>query len=627
MVAVLERRFTTYVEAMTLPVAATELLAWLDDQRQFLTIQHNDWQSMLSDFQLAYTATGNVLRTAIEAEHRVVANLAGTLFIETARNDGGTKIEIGEQVRAEMRTATAAFAHRLTCDDVITAAWQDLLRACQKPGTTVERIEYLRQTLWAITEARRQNIDGTFGLARELARVLRGDPGSTEHHHDSAAVTGLDTEAGPLPEWQRAQVCEKMLLDRAPKTDCVVWLRLGPAVPHTFETTHDQVTFYSAQLLGACVGHPEYARNFTVVPQEVLDLPTSVTTGPRRWSDEPDLVYARVQLPQIELHLASRVAATLVAALVQVGEPHPGTWELLAGRMVFVDGRLLSWPGWPPRTPRPQPVSAPAGDGVARRIELLDSTSQPLDRAKAEQLSAALTLSTALDRAHDEGPEAMVMAAVRAIEHVNAWAVGGRSDWSNFVRCYFKKATSRAQLVAYLDEFAMLATNEIPDPAPEAEPPPADLADIRDELWTYAGGVDYLDVGAAIPHLTRLQQIHHRDWLSRGLAELAALFGSGTAVTARLDVYGARFDIHLRRLKRIRNAAIHGGPVTAESCASIAEFAYHLGHLCLNQTITAHLTGTGIGTHMKEMRARERQRYERIWTDDRYDELFVATPI
>lgn len=57
-------------------------------------------------------------------------------------------------------------------------------------------------------------------------------------------------------------------------------------------------------------------------------------------------------------------------------------------------------------------------------IVAVAQTSQSLSIEATEQLAAALALSNALTRSRDDGSEATVMAAVRAIEHVNAWAIG-----------------------------------------------------------------------------------------------------------------------------------------------------------------------------------------------------------
>lgn len=616
-VAVLEGRFTVYVAEMTLTAAVVELLAWVDDRRQFITAQHNDWQSMLTDVRSAYSASGPKLQRVVDPAYCSVESHFGQLFTCSAGAGGNNEVGIDEKIRESLRRDAVVLRERLRSDDAIDSAWIDLHQACVSRTQGVEDIEFKRKTLWAIAEARHQNTDSRFGLGRQLSELMQGNP---------LLAFGTHT-GGNGAVWQRSQQCQKFLRRPPAKADCVVWLRLEPAFMHEFEVTHGQVTFYSAQLLAACVGHPELAGNFTLVPHEVLDLPVDIQEDERRaWAEDPGLTYARVLLPDTVVHLARKQASTLVSALVQISDPHPGTWIQLDGSMLFVDGTLRTWE-WGPKARRRDYSRLYSRDAVARQIQLMAQTSQSLSIETTEQLAAALALSNALTRARDDGPEATVMAAVRAIEHVNAWAVGSRSDWAQFARKYFKQATSRAQLVAFLAEFTSVASTNVPDSSPDAPPPPEKLDDIKEELWTTSADVDYFDVSGAIAHLPRLREIYQRHWLRRALADMEAVFRSGESVVARLDVYDRRFDIHLSRLKRIRNAAIHGGPVTPDACESIATFAYHLGHYCLNQVIEAHLTATDVATYVKGFRTREQERRQKVELDSDYDGLFVPTPI
>ncbi len=618
-VAVLDGRFTVYLKAMTLTAAVMELLAWVDDRRQFITAQHNDWQSMLADVRSAFSVSGPKLQRFVGPAYLSVESRFAQLFTPSAGVCGNSEVDIDEQVRSALRHDAVVLQEQLSCDEAIVCAWTDLQQACVSRTKSVEDIEFKRKTLWAIAEARHQNTDSRFGLGRQLSELMRGNPWLAGGTHDD--------ESADLPVWQRTQQCQEFLVRPPAKGDCIVWLRLEPALMHEFEVTHGQVTFYSAQLLGSCVGHPELTGNFTVVPQEVLDLPADTQAHERKaWAENPGLTYARVLLPDIVVHLARKQASTLVSALVQVSDPHPGSWIQLDGCMLFVDGALRTWE-WGPKALRRDYSQHDSGDTVARRIQLMAHTSQSLSIETTEQLASVLALSNALTRSREEGPEATVMAAVRAIEHVNAWAVGDRSDWAQFARRYFKQATSRAQLVAFLGEFGLAASTDLPDPSPDAAPPPEDLDEIKEQLWTESADVDYFNVRAAIEHLPRLREIYKRHWLHRALADMEAVFSSGATVAARLNLYGQRFDSHLRRLKRIRNAAIHGGPVTPDACASIETFAYHLGHYCLNQVIEAYLTATDVATYMNDFRDREQERRQKVELDSDYDELFVPTSI
>ncbi|MBF6227131.1 hypothetical protein IU470_18720 [Nocardia abscessus] len=618
-VAVLDGRFTVYVEAMTLTAAVVELLAWVGDRRQFITAQHNDWQSILTDVRSAFSASGPKLQRVVEPAYRSVEAHFSQLFTPLAGACGNNEVEIDQQVRRSLRQDAAILQEQLRCDEAIACAWTDLQQACVSQTKSVEDIEFKRKTLWAIAEARHQNTESMFGLGRQLSELMRGNPWLAGGTHDD--------ESADLPVWQRSQQCQEFLVRPPEKADCIVWLRLEPAFMHEFEVTHGQVTFYSAQLLAACVGHPEWAGHFTVVPQEVLDLPADTQNHDRKaWAEDPGLTYARVLLPDTVIHLARKQASTLVSALVQISDPPPNSWIQLDGSMLFVDGTLRTWE-WGPKALRRDYTQHHFGDPVARQIQLMAQTSQSLSIETTEQLASALALSKALTRSLDEGPEATVMAAVRAIEHVNAWAVGDRSDWAQFARKYFKQATARAQLVTFLGEFTSAATTDVPDPSPAAAPPPEDLDEIKDQLWTRSADVDYFNVGEAIEHLAKLREIYQRHWLRRALADMETVFSSGATVAKRLDAYGQRFDSHLRRLKRIRNAAIHGGPVTPDACDSISTFAYHLGHYCLNQVIEAYLTAADVTTYINDFRNREQERRQKIELNSDYDELFVPTPI
>lgn len=626
LVAVLEDRFTMYVAAMTLPAATNELIAWLGDTREFVATQYDDWRSVLSDFRRAYMESGPKLRRESDRHYRLIEQQFPNLFTTSTSSCGGRPLSLDEDVRRALLSSAQALKTALASDDSIAAAWTDLQTACEKPPSLAEDIEFKHMSVWAIAEQRRQDIRPVVGLPSRLAAVMRAERTAIEHEQQEIRSaqplsTGLPPGAqeNELPAWQRADLCGKILRKGAQKSDCIVWLRLEPAVPHQVEVTHGQVTFYHAPLLTQCLGHPERARDFTVIPAEVLDLDPLIQGDTNlAWTAEPSIVYARVHLPGIEIHLARAQARTLVSALIEVNEPPRGSWTIHNEAILFADGGLLDYRGWGPTETYLWSRTASI-DAVARRIELMRPESRTVDMTTTERLAAPLALASALTRAHEESAEATVMAAVRAIEHVNARVIGGRSDWAAFVRKYFKQAASRAQLDEFLSAFAKFATRTVPDPGAA---PPADLAEIKEQLWTTSANVDYFKVNEAVNHLSRLREIYQQHWLHRGLAELDSTFASGASVAARLDAYGRRFDIHLKRLKRLRNAAIHGGPVTPDACASIAKFAHELGHYCLNQAILAHLTDTDIRTHMENFRDNERHRRDSIEANSAYSELF-----
>ena len=59
----------------------------------------------------------------------------------------------------------------------------------------------------------------------------------------------------------------------------------------------------------------------------------------------------------------------------------------------------------------------------------------------------SLNMSAALKVATSASPHAVVMAAVRAIEHVNVWVTQGDKTWVAFADHFFKEWLSRVWFV------------------------------------------------------------------------------------------------------------------------------------------------------------------------------------
>jgi hypothetical protein len=120
-----------------------------------------------------------------------------------------------------------------------------------------------------------------------------------------------------------------------------------------------------------------------------------------------------------------------------------------------------------------------------------------------------------------------------------------------------------------------------------------------------------------------LHRIYTGNFLERGLAELKTILGSPVGMHARLEEQERRFDRHLARLKRLRNSAIHGGPISETACESVEVFAYNLARQCLNEAMKALLAGGGIRSHMEDYRLDHIRRFERVQATGDIDALFV----
>ena len=255
----------------------------------------------------------------------------------------------------------------------------------------------------------------------------------------------------------------------------------------------------------------------------------------------------------------------------------------------------------------------------------MDRRFTSLTAKSVHDLQDAIDLTAALKAASDEGPQATVMAAVRAIEHVCVWTTAGGKHWADFAASYFKKAQARVRLVEFIGYFTRNAVERVPDHRPGAPSIP-ELAELRTKLSiTSSYGHGAFNVREAADHVSTLKAIYTDHWLVRGLSEVETVLATPEAMYARLDDLGRRFERHLRRLKRLRNAAIHGGPISAAGCQSVAVFAYNLGHQVLNEALAALMAGSDVRSQMDNYRKDHIDRYERVSTTGDIDALFVVS--
>jgi hypothetical protein len=251
-----------------------------------------------------------------------------------------------------------------------------------------------------------------------------------------------------------------------------------------------------------------------------------------------------------------------------------------------------------------------------------------LDARSLTDLQDAIGMSTTLKLAVDESPQATVMAAVRAIEHVNAWTTRGVKDWDDFATSHFKKSLSRIRFVQFMNSLNKFAMESRPDYGPSATvDAERELFEIRSKVKVFVWPGQLINVRALADHVSDFKRIYADHWISRGLGEIETMLATPAGMHGGLEEQGRRFERQLSRLKRLRNSAIHGGPVSEVACQSVANFASTLGHVCLNEAIRAVLTGSEISTHIKEYRQDHIERFRRVRETGDVDALFVPSEL
>lgn len=657
---------------MTLPAATADLQSWINDGRKFRSVQRDDWRLVIDDFNLSVKETGPKLTSFVRPTTvRIIAlldklivsklppnstttpfasnlrkvfphsladritrpidALATKLFLPTQEAKRAMAYSIDQSVRDEIRLHLTQLDVDLASEDAIVAAWRDLMDAVKKVNRPLEQVAFRRDTLFAIAQRRNLHVGKFgFGVFREVGAVLTDAPDAVEaaqaHEAGVEYQRPFPRSEAPsgVPSWRRIQLCEQVLRQPPSRGDCIVWLRLEPTSLPRYEASHGQVTFYNAAILAPSLGHPEYADSFKKPPQELLELDVAGREF-EKWDDDWNMAYARVALPNMEIHDAEAKARTLVEALKAVNHAEKDAWQLLNGSILFVDGQLRSLLSWGPKEYIRDMYYA-QNDRMARDVAAMSLNDRSIDAESMRDLQLATGMSTTLNLAWQESPQATVIAAVRAIEHVNAWTTGGVKNWTDFASTYFRKGQARQRLVEFIDRVTNAAVESVPDRRPSASAPP-ELAKIRAKLRVMVGPHEAFHVRAAADHVATLKVIYADHWLARALQELALALDTPAGMCARLEEQGRRFDTHLQRLKRLRNSAIHGGPVSEAGCQSVAIFASNLAHLCLDEAMTALLTGQDVASHMESYRAGEVARMERVYDFGDIDALFVEPEV
>jgi hypothetical protein len=626
---------------MPLTAITLEISAAGADPRPHDGVYVDSWTSMAADLADSLQWLGPELLALVDTAARNVQQaITNGLLVPRA---GAARPRIDDTQRPAVATRAAALAALLDRDDALVAAWRDLVAGCQDINHVLypsERIAFLRDTVLGLSEYRRQD-RGYFSPLSTAVQVLMGDLSSVRQ---APAMVGdpvdprpEDPQAGVnLTDGELAALSERCILERPPTGQDVVWFRLSPGYflgsdPYV---THGGITFYEAQSLATLLIHQDRAREeFCVVPEELLteevrDLQLSNkvddTTG---FEYLPALVYARVEVRDVERHRAVATARMHLDAVLAVVGRTDGMWEVLGGHLFF-DGSpwAPSIPRWGLKHPLPEPDFY-QNDHFAKDLADFTANGHLITADIADRLQPALRLSAALKDTPRTDAEGTVMAAVRAIEHCNTWiAPTGGLRWYTFIGRYLTDGyTLRvfARRVVF-DVFAA-AQQYLPDHTPGASTPPQ-LAAIQKDILLDGGWGTRIDSPKTVAHVATLRGIYANHWLARRLAESDDILTSPATISTAFEEERRRVDARVKRLTRSRNAAIHGGTLSEEACATITDLASVLAQDALNTSIWAIVTGRPLEAHATSRADEHRQRIANLKTGGDLANLFTLTP-
>jgi hypothetical protein len=637
-----EEAVTCRAGYMPLTAITQEIAAACDDIREHTGQQAASWESMAADLSDCLDWIGPNLLALVDTPGRAVRHaITNDLLVPRPPNP---RPRIDDTKRPIVATQTAALAKILYQDSVLVAAWRDLVAACQDIDHArypSERIAFLRDTLVGLSEHRKQDRQ-YFSPISTAVQVLIGNPFSVREAQAMVGVpisTPFDPDAPvDLSESERADLAARSILERPPTGKYVVWFRLSPGFfQNAPYVTHGDITFYEAQTLASALTDHDRARRdlADVVPEELLtdeirDLQAANKVDEHtgfEWL--PTLVYARVVVHDVEHHRAVETARMhLDTVLAMVGH-HERMWKVLDGYLFF-DVSPEAWnpieARWGLKEPEPDPVFH-QNDHFATNLADFTAKGHVITAETAQQLQPSLHLLAALTSTPQADSEAIIRAAVRAIEHCNTWTAPtvGRF-WYEFIDQYLVDQYTLSAFArrVILDVFAA-ADRYRPDRRPGAIPPP-ELHAIRNDIIVDAGWGTRIDGSKTVAHVTELRRIYADHWLVRRLAEADDTLASGAAIDAAFAVEQHRVDARVKRLTRSRNSTIHGGPLSKAACDTIADFAKTLAEQALRTTVWAIITGQQVDAYATSQRDEYRQRILILSQGGDLANLFRLTP-
>jgi hypothetical protein len=623
---------------MPLTAITQEITTACADAREHGRLQIASWQSMADDLSDTLDWIGPDLLALVDTPARAVLQAINNDLLVTGPG-GGARLD--DTKRPAVAAQTAALAAILDRDDVLVAAWRDLVAACRDLNQVLypsERIAFLRDTLVGLSEHRKQD-RRYFSPISTAVQVLVGNPTSVRQ---AQAMVGDPVDSVPydpqaqsaLTEAERADLAARCIVERPPAGKYVIWFRLSPGFFGRDPcVTHGDVTFYEAQALASLLIHHDRARElFDVVPEELLtneirDLQLSGRVNDHTGFEyDPQLVYARVTVHDVESHRAVETARMHLDTVLAVVGVHEDMWKVLGGHLFF-DGS--SWnpslPRWGLKEPRPEPVFY-QNDHFATDLAGFTADGHLITAEIAQQAQPPLRLLSALTSTPRADSEAIVMAAVRAIEHCNVWTDPlGALHWNSYIDDYLlDECTLRAFAKRVVNDVFAAAEQYLPDHTPGAVTP-QQLEAIRKDIILDGWGTR-IDNLKTVAHIAELRRIYANHWLARRLAETDDTLSSGAALGAALDVEKNRVKASVKRLTRSRNAAIHGGPLSEAACGTIADLATTLALQALNTTIWAIVTGQQVDAHATSQRDEYRQRSLKLKQGGDLANLFRLTP-
>lgn len=579
------RRPPRFSAAAEVPVVLSELEEWLADERQWVSGYSGQWRSLIDDLITARSAVGERFGTYLRSDARagVWAELARVRRALKERRQGGPDPVLRRRLKKSAEQLRLAIVEA----DALLAAWEDLLLVSSDEAA-------LARAHTLLILAAEQSLDPK-SIASQLAEVLR-DSGyriAILRGESSNRFESLAERAG-ASIGERLELCRSLLATPAASGEAVVWLRylLAPLDLGTMIEISERVRIYAQGSL----------REAWIADQQE-QLPPELRNGnrPRNLAmmaripdpdeDEEDEAYEdpdegrppyaliRIDLGRVRFSEAlalARETAELLVSLAVLHGADPSIWLLTGDYVTFRDGRGVGGTFTAPPVFKPT-LEQDSAMGSDRLPFILSQWSEqlaphlPLTRP---DLRRAAQLAYWMRRAQETWEPGRLVLYDRIFEQVAGWA--GFTDLARFVEDCLQPSWPLGRIRneitncwAAVHDAGSSPLRAISEPAwseimaaPEIEYVPRDDGGWEVNLKGVLLRLDFI-----------LERLDSESALHERVDRLRQRTSSANATLIWLDELDGHFAALRARTRRLRNALVHGGPVSEQAAASVLPFA------------------------------------------------------
>lgn len=574
--------------------ALKQLRAWLRDPRPYEAKHKRSWLTAIADFRHAVDGLGPAVRADVQAHLDELLNLLSAL----PAKDAAAQAAHADQLAGLLE---ACIADGL----LLHSAWQDLTTAVR--GNDADTVVTVRaQLLRNLLHSSHRDS----ALAHTMACILYGLPVNVYLAQFELGDVGPDDRPPPvsqadqtstLTSEERSDLCVRLLSAPPRAAHHVVWHAFGRAAIRTMVEQVGPVTFYDSQWLVSSLtaNGPHRDRLPTETAESDGFFPVEMLPQGR------DVVIARVDLgvgPRADAPGDSRLLVqSLVLAATFPTDRHG--WKLYEGHIHMSDHRNSD------RVFRfadddidAQFLYGPLDVTAARFSEMAPRVAPHLSSTTTAELSEVIEAIGWWRASGVQPPDASVVVDVRILELLGSRVAG--LGWPDYIEQFHKEAWIRSRVATELADLALHAC--------------ADLQQFG------AGVVDAVTAlqRSFIRHGHRGSQVDLPTFISV-LPELAALYPEHTLQRRRAAAAARRvqdaagtggwhgelegvWSRSVERLRSVRNALAHGGPLTAAAAESVAPVAHQLAGTALLDSLTALVEGRSLVAEHTQRRDQER---------------------